>query len=177
MKKTLYILFTFSLLVGSGFLCSFQKNSSSFSDCAFCKEEVLASQSFYLGDKARALITYKPAVDGHVLIIPERHVERFEDLNPEELVEMGAIIKKVDLAIRNLYGTTGYLLLQKNGREAGQSVPHVHFHYLPRHEGDSHLLFALRFFASDYQRPLKTEEIEAITANLKAEMEVFRDRI
>jgi len=138
--------------------------------CAFCKEEVLATHTFYVGEKARALITYKPTVEGHVLIIPERHVERFEQLTSEEIAEMGEIIKKVDIAVKNIYGNTGYLLLQKNGKEAGQSVPHVHFHYLPRTEGDGHWLFALKFLTADYQKPLTFDQMKEITGNLRDEM-------
>lgn len=99
--------------------------------CAFCNEEVLERQIFYRGNKALGILTHKPAVLGHVLIIPERHVERFEDLSHEEMAALGEAIKKVDLAVRKAFGTGDYVLIQKNGKEAGQTVPHVHFHYLP----------------------------------------------
>lgn len=144
--------------------------NSNISSCAFCEGKVLKAQSFYEGAKASAIITYKPAVPGHVLIIPNRHVERFDQLTSEELVEMGEIIQKVDLAVRNLFGNTGYLLLQKNGAEAGQTVPHVHFHYLPRVEGDSHFLFTLRFFLSPYLSAMGPAEMAKLTADLRAEM-------
>ncbi len=161
---------TSSALGAAAILCGFQEISSQTATCAFCNEEVLRGQTFFEGKGARALVDYKPAVDGHVLIIPDRHVERFEQLNPEEIAEMGEIIKKVDAAVKKIYGNTGSLLLQKNGREAGQSVPHVHFHYLPRFEGDSHLLFAWRFFTAQYFKPMDPALLEKQVADLRAEM-------
>lgn len=173
MKKILLNILTSGLVSASALVPNFAHATTvpEALKCAFCQEEVLATHTFYVGERARALITYKPAVDGHVLIIPERHVERFEQLTSEELAEMGEIIKKVDQAVKNIYGNTGYLLLQKNGKEAGQSVPHVHFHYLPRTEGDGHWLFAIKFLISDYQSPLSPEKMKEITQRLQAEIE------
>ncbi len=159
-----------ALVAGAVFLCGFEEIPSQSPSCAFCNEEVLNAQTFYEGKGARAIVDYKPAVDGHVLVIPNRHVERFEQLSPEEIAEMGEIIKKVDAAVKGIYHNTGSLLLQKNGREAGQSVPHVHFHYLPRFEGDSHLLFTFRFFTAQYFKPLEPQVLQKLVADLHDEM-------
>ena len=77
----------------------------------------------------------QPQAPVHLLIIPKRHVERFEELRADELAAMMELIKKVDGAAKKVYGTTGSVILQKNGAEAGQSVPHVHFHYIPCERG------------------------------------------
>lgn len=139
--------------------------------CAFCSHDVIERQVFYRGDRVLGIITHKPAVPGHVLILPIRHVERFENLTSEEIVEMHDLIRKINLAERRLFGNEGYLLLQKNGREAGQSVPHVHFHYLPRSKQESHLLFAARFFLSPWFRPLSPEATEEAVRDLKTEID------
>ncbi len=129
--------------------------------CAFCQEDILEKQVFYKGEGVLGILTHKPAVPGHVLIIPERHVERFEDLSPEELVALGAAIKKVDGAVRKTFNNTDYLLIQKNGRGAGQSVPHVHFHYLPATK-----FLAVRFFLSPWLKPLEEKEIRLLNEAL-----------
>ncbi|MES2272716.1 MAG: HIT family protein [Chlamydiota bacterium] len=170
MKKIFIIFLTLGALGFIGFSLDFQKNSTG-KACAFCQEKVLTSQEFYRSGGAIALITHKPAVNGHVLIIPERHVERFEDLSAGEISAMAEMIQKVNLAIANWNGNTGYLLLQKNGREAGQTVPHVHFHYLPRFNGESDLGFALRFLISPWLKPLTAAEMNQLTIDLRAEIE------
>ena len=160
MKKFFPIILALCVFLPILCLFDFEFNARS-KGCAFCSKEVLGSQTIFQGDSASAMLTHKPAVPGHVLIIPSRHVERFDQLTAQELVEMGDMIRKVNAASKKIYGNTGYLLLQKNGKEAGQSVPHVHFHYLPRKVGDSHLLFTLRFFASPWLKPLDDSQMRS----------------
>lgn len=121
--------------------------------CAFCHHEVLKAQVFYEGDQSLGMLTYKPAVLGHVLIIPKRHVERYEELTREEMGDLGETIRKVDLAVRQVFGEKGYVLIQKNGKDAGQSVPHVHFHYLPADR-----FLAIRFLTAHWFAPMKGEK-------------------
>lgn len=166
MKKIILVFSVFFILTVSG---------SSTANCPFCQEEVIERQLFYQGDEVLGIMTYKPAKKGHLLIIPTRHVERYEDLTPSEISEMGEVIKKVNQAVRTLYGTTGYILVQKNGSEAGQSVPHVHFHYLPCKEGESQFFMALKFFTSPWQSPLSAEEMKLDIALLEREMSLSSD--
>ena len=154
MKKKLAIsvvLFIFGL---SFFFFDFGKKSGG---CAFCREEFLRAQTFYEGKEVLGVLTHKPALDGHVLIIPKRHVERFEDLTYEESLEISEAIKKIDAAVRYVFGYEDYLLIQKNGVKAGQSVPHVHFHYLP---GANFL--AVRFLLSPWFKPLSNERLKLL---------------
>ena len=55
-----------------------------------------------------------------------------------------------------VFGTSPYLLIQKNGREVGQSVPHLHFHYIPRKGGDNSSMkfILLKLFMAPFQKPL-----------------------
>ena len=128
--------------------------------CPFCDPDILSKQTVISGDKASAILTHKPAVQGHMLIIPNRHVERFEDLSSEELLEMDSLIIQVNSMEQKIFGNEGYLLLQKNGKEAGQSVPHVHIHYYPRKQQESHFWFALRLLFAHWQPALSAEQME-----------------
>ena len=163
MKRLLLLILPLILYIG--FQVDFKKSSFS-SPCPFCSQEILSTHAFYRENGAIALLTHKPAVPGHVLIIPERHVTRFEELKKGEIEAIGEVIKKVDLAVRKLYQTTGYDLLQKNGSEAGQSVPHVHFHYLPRSSEMSQATFLIRFFLRPYFKPLNSSEMSERSAQL-----------
>ena len=140
--------------------------------CAFCDPQVLLRQTFYEGDLVRALCTHKPIYPGHCLVIPKRHVERFEDLTAEEITEIGITIQKVDQAVKKVFHTGPYLLLQKNGKEVGQTVPHVHFHYIPRKEGDdSTIMFLVRMFGLSLLSPISAQEIEKNVTSLRSAME------
>lgn len=144
------------VLVGCFFCKVHAEESSDY--CAFCDPAVLEAQCFYSDDLVLALYTHKPILPGHCLIIPRRHAERFEMLTDEEMLRIGRVIRKVDDAAMKVYQTSSYLLLQKNGREVGQTVFHVHFHYIPRQEGDSSTFaFLARMFAANLGRPISAE--------------------
>lgn len=129
--------------------------------CAFCKSEVLQAQVFYEGNSVLGLLTHKPVANGHVLIIPKRHVERFEDLTADEALELASSIKAVDAAVRDAFGNRDYLLLQKNGSKAGQTVPHVHFHYIPAVD-----FLTVRFFLSPWLKALSKSELKLLKETL-----------
>lgn len=100
--------------------------------CPFCNEEIVHYQGFYESKNVMALFQCRPVLEGHSLIIPKRHVERFEDLTPQELIEIGECIRKVHLAFKDVYHKDDYILVLQNGKNGGQTVPHAHFHMIPR---------------------------------------------
>ena len=145
-----------------------------FSDrpCAFCQSDVLEKQKFFENDLVIALYTHKPIFPGHCLIIPKRHVQRFEELSQAEVMQMMEVIKKVHQAVQCTFHTSSYLLLQKNGREVGQTVPHVHFHYIPRETGEmSTLKFLLKMYIANLRKPIDAQAMENITSQLKQAVE------
>jgi histidine triad (HIT) family protein len=158
MKKCLVLTLALAVFVWVAFQIDSQKIFTA-ENCPFCDRSIIERQAVYRENGCIALLDYKPDIKGHVLIIPERHVERFEDLTADELIAMHKMIAKVDRAERSIFGSTGYVLVQKNGIEAGQSVPHVHFHYLKMSHGDSKIWPAIRMFISGWFKPLSAEEL------------------
>jgi histidine triad (HIT) family protein len=138
-KKLSTLLCIFVLL---GSLALFSRNSSmaerinrsslQHHSCPFCNEENVHYQGFYESKNVIALFNYRPVLEGHSLIIPKRHVEKFEDLTSQELIEIGECIRKTHLAFKDVYHKDDYLLVLQNGKNGGQTVPHVHFHMIPR---------------------------------------------
>lgn len=135
--------------------------------CAFCQPDVLNRQTFYEDDLVLALYTHKPILPGHCLIIPKRHVERFEELTDEELAQIGRVIKKANIAAEKVFQTISYLLLQKNGAEVGQTVPHVHFHYIPRKKGDDSSLRLILQMATEKKCPISRDEMRECVEKMK----------
>lgn len=176
MRKTLSLLaFVLICLMGGTYFFFFIKSysHSSFNGyCAFCDRSVLNKQKFYEDDLVLALYTHKPILPGHCLIVSKRHVERFEMLTDAEITQIGRVIKKVNQAVEKVFGTSSYLLLQKNGLEVGQSVPHVHFHYVPRKAGDdSTIQFLVKMYIANLKRPISQDELHETVGKLRQAIE------
>jgi len=145
--------------------------------CSFCDPEIIERQAFYEGKLIYALCDYRPIMPGHSLVLPKRHVERFEDLTPDEMAEIMQFIPKMHVAISQVQGTDDYALLQKNGKSIGQSVPHVHIHYIPKKSSDSGELTTLfRFFwvprfSSALSEEAIRDNVQAVKAALSEGLE------
>lgn len=104
-------------------------------NCPFCSPSL--DVLLYENNLIRILIDSYPANRGHLLIVPKRHVERWEDLTPEE---KQALIKGIDVVIeilRKILMPDGLNLGMNLGEAAGQTVEHLHLHIIPRYKGDS----------------------------------------
>jgi len=157
------------LIVGTCLFSSIPAYSNEY--CAFCEPDVLDRQTFYEDELVLALYTHKPILPGHCLVIPKRHVERFEMLTEAEMVQIANVLKKVDQAVMQTFATSSYLLLQKNGVEVGQTVPHVHFHYVPRKTGDNSTIgFLVKMYLSNVKYPIAQEEMQETVERLKEAM-------
>ncbi len=129
--------------------------------CSFCNTQVLQNQKIYEDDHVIVLIDYKPVIEGHCLILPKRHVEHLQDLNSEELLSVHGAISKLFESAKKTYDATAYLIWQKNGVEAGQSVPHVHVHFLPRKPNDySDIGIYARMLFLKFKSPLSQDQID-----------------
>lgn len=173
MRKKLFLL-TGVLICSVGAYFFFMKPVSHSSNeyCAFCDSAVLNNQKFYEDDLVLALYTHKPIFPGHCLIIPKRHVERFEMLTDAEITQIGRVIKKVNQAVEKVFKTSSYLLLQKNGVEVGQTVPHVHFHYVPRKAGDdSTIEFIVKMYVASIKSPISQVEMDETVEKLRQAIE------
>lgn len=178
MLKKFYLAFAlFIVIMGCLFLfVTDGANRANDNLCPFCDPLIIERQKFYEDDLVIALVTHKPILPGHILIIPKNHTERLEFLSDDEVLHVYKTIQKVHKVVSKVFGTSSYLILQKNGIEAGQTVPHVHFHYIPRKTGDtSSLKFLFHFYISSFKRPLNEDEMKPIIEKLKFAISEFSD--
>ena len=106
-------------------------------DVMFGRFIVPAASIFYRSpQKSVAFVNLRPIVPGHVLIIPERVVPFMKDLSEEEYLDMWSSVRKVQNVLQKQHNCTAFNVAVQDGRAAGQSVPHVHIHILPRSEAD-----------------------------------------
>jgi histidine triad (HIT) family protein len=89
----------------------------------------------YEDEKALSFLDIMPSAEGHTLVIPKESAETIFDLSDDGAAALMRTTRKVAVAVRKALGVSGIMLFQLNGAESGQSVPHVHFHILPRKTG------------------------------------------
>jgi len=107
-------------------------------DCIFCKiiNEDIPSYKVYEDDKVIAFFDILPVSPGHTIVVPKHHVADIEDLDEGDFVAMTKAVKKIGRAMLDGLGVKGYSIYLDNKSAANQHVPHVHFHVVPRAEGD-----------------------------------------
>jgi diadenosine tetraphosphate (Ap4A) HIT family hydrolase len=102
-------------------------------DCPFCNPE----SSLELGKHWKLIKDNYPVTSGHHLIVPNQHVKKMTDLTKEELAELGPVLVEAFYCIRNASSCMdGFNLGINQGAAAGQTVEHLHFHFIPRRDGD-----------------------------------------
>jgi len=107
-----------------------------------------------------AFMDAMPQSNGHVLVIPKRHAETIFDVGADEAAQLIRLSHRVAHAIRASLQPDGLMLAQFNGRAAGQTVGHLHFHLIPRAFGSE-----LKFHAT---APAKAEDLAHTRDRIKA---------
>ena len=94
----------------------------------------VTNQVFHLSSSrlSYALVNLKPLLPGHVLVCPTRCVPRLSQLTGEETTDLFLAVKRVSQMIERVYQASSLNVAIQDGVDAGQSVPHVHVHIIPR---------------------------------------------
>jgi len=102
--------------------------------CIFCRiiEGTAPGYKVYEDALTVAFLDINPIADGHTLVVPRVHVERVEDLPPEHAEALFRTLLRLVGPIQRAMGVPSTRIGINNGREAGQLVPHVHIHVVPR---------------------------------------------
>lgn len=107
-------------------------------NCIFCKiiKGDIPSMKVYEDEYTLAFMDIANDVDGHILVIPKKHVVNMLDCDNETLHHVYDTVKKLSLDLVNKCGYTGVDILNANGKDAGQTVFHLHVHIIPKYSGD-----------------------------------------
>lgn len=106
-------------------------------NCPFCydkiKDRVVAEQNSVV-----AIPDSYPVTDGHLLIIPKRHMEDYFALDETEKRDIDALIMKLkNRIVEKDHSVTGFNIGTNIGESAGQTIFHAHVHLIPRRNGDT----------------------------------------
>lgn len=132
------------------------------SDCIFCKiiTRELPSHSVYEDDAVFAFLDIHPVNPGHTLIVPKRHSERIEDAPQEDVNNILATIKKIAPGILAAVRAKAFNIGVNNGAHAGQLIPHIHFHLMPRFPQDG-----LRLWS---EQPMSQDELKSVADKIRS---------
>lgn len=103
-------------------------------ECLFCKivNGEIPSKEVYSDGDFLAFLDINPRNPGHTLVIPRRHYSTILEMPDNEVGNLLKIVKKIAIAVKKGTNADGISICQSNGRAAGQVIPHVHFHVIPR---------------------------------------------
>lgn len=137
--------------------------------CVFCynddtvaKDQVEENLCVFKTKYSQIVINKFPYNSGHLLILPLRHCGDFLGLAPDEYTDLMQTLKMAVQAVTDIYNPQGYNLGLNNGSAAGAGIPdHLHFHLVPRWNGD------LNFFPLIAETKLVIENVEDTVATFK----------
>ena len=102
--------------------------------CPFCTIE--ASRIFHAGDMVLGVWDACPVSPGHALLIPRRHIATWFDATHQERAELAETVGIARCAIERRHQPDGFNIGVNVGAAAGQTIPHLHVHVIPRYAGD-----------------------------------------
>jgi histidine triad (HIT) family protein len=108
------------------------------SECIFCQilSGEIPAHVLYEDESAVALLDAFPMVEGHALVVPRRHHRLLQDMPAEEAAALFRAVHAVAGRLQAALQAPALNVGLNNGAAAGQAVPHVHVHLIPRFEGD-----------------------------------------
>jgi len=104
------------------------------SPCPFCS--LPPDRAVLANDRAVAIRDGFPVSPGHTLIIPRRHVGSFFEVTDEERADLMQLLAQARQGLEQEFHPAGYNIGINDGAAAGQTVPHLHIHLIPRYPGD-----------------------------------------
>jgi histidine triad (HIT) family protein len=118
--------------------------------CIFC--DIIAGKIpgsvVYEDEDVLAILDISQKTLGHTLVMPKKHVTNILEADPETLTKVILDVQKVAQMVVKNTGAKGVNIICNTNETAGQSVPHLHFHIVPRYDSDEmHIVF------KDYEKP------------------------
>ncbi|MBI4738462.1 HIT family protein [Candidatus Woesearchaeota archaeon] len=106
--------------------------------CIFCAiaSKKVQPKTVYEDEHLLAVLPDEPAVAGHILVIPKKHLPIFEEMDDTLTSHVFSIANKLSIALFESIGAQGTNILVQNGIPAGQEVAHFSINILPRKEND-----------------------------------------
>jgi histidine triad (HIT) family protein len=138
-------------------------------DCPFCEiidRDDPDVREVYRDEDVVAFFPTEPAVLGHTIVVPRRHVPDVWELRADEAAQLAVAVRRLAHAVRAAVRPEGLNVIQSNGTAATQTVPHLHVHLVPRNEGDA--MGPIWPEATDYTAEQKDSALGQVKAAVSA---------
>jgi histidine triad (HIT) family protein len=134
-------------------------------ECIFCQivSKKIPAKIVYEDDNSLAFLDINPINPGHTLVISKAHSETILDVQPENFSKLTQTVKIIAEALDKSLNPDGINVLQNNKEIAGQGVPHIHFHVIPRFKDDG-----VPYFFGTHAKKVEEKELEKIANKIKS---------
>lgn len=134
--------------------------------CIFCRivAGLVPAKVVLEDNSAMVILDAFPLATGHSLVIPKKHYSRVQDMSQQDSSAVFELLRRVCAAVESGSQSDASTIAVHNGKRAGQEIPHVHIHIVPRKPGDGagpiHSMFS--------RRPvLSHEDMESVFQKIK----------
>ncbi|MDD3049842.1 MAG: HIT domain-containing protein [Candidatus Cloacimonetes bacterium] len=117
-------------------------------DCIFCvkpaekkdKEHFIVARS----QMSFVILNLFPYNNGHIMVVPNKHIASLTDLSPEELTDLFSLVRDSEIILRKVYNPEGINIGMNLGKAAGAGIDeHLHVHLVPRWSGDVNFMTSI----------------------------------
>ncbi|HEX5921702.1 MAG TPA: HIT family protein [Nitrososphaeraceae archaeon] len=144
--------------------------STTVDNCIFCKiaQKKIDAKIIDENENAIAFLDAFPLTAGHTLVITKNHYAKLQDVDYDQINQLFSLANKILPSIEKGTGVQSTLIAIHNGKDAGQEIPHLHVHIVPRKLGDGggsiHSMF-------DSSHRLEEKEIIKVFKKIKEQLE------
>ena len=144
--------------------------STTVDNCIFCKvaQKKIDAKIIDENENAIAFLDAFPLTAGHTLVITKNHYAKLQDVDYDQINQLFSLANKILPSIEKGTGVQSTLIAIHNGKDAGQEIPHLHVHIVPRKLGDGggsiHSMF-------DSRHRLEEREIIKVFKKIKEQLE------
>lgn len=144
--------------------------STTVDNCIFCKiaQKKIDAKIIDENENAIAFLDAFPLTAGHTLVITKNHYAKLQDVDYDQINQLFSLANKILPSIEKGTGVQSTLIAIHNGKDAGQEIPHLHVHIVPRKLGDGggsiHSMF-------DSSHRLEESEMIKVFKKIKEQLE------
>ena len=110
----------------------------------------------YEDEHVFSFLDVNPFSPGHTLVVPKEAAVTLDALSEESAQAVGRVLPRISRAVLDVSGASEFNVLQNNGPNAFQSVPHVHFHIIPKFEDGRGLAWPFKSSPLDHEDGART---------------------
>ena len=139
-------------------------------DCIFCSIVAgdIPARTVYETDDVVAFLDANPLARGHTLVIPKAHATHVGDIDEAVASALFAAVTELTPRVQSAVDADGANVGINDGEAAGQEVPHVHVHVIPRFDGDGG---APRHAVGGERPHLSDDELDEVAETVAAEID------